>query len=100
MIEYTVNERGVNLCKNLVGWTFVELHALKKDASGKTIGSKYFNLDCDNGELFLEVDNDSWLFDSVEDLADFLRFKFNTHLEAGAYFYLNLMLKTEFNFPN
>jgi hypothetical protein len=98
MAEFTVKEQGVNLSKNILGWYYVELHGLQRDDSGKVVDDIYLNIDVDGEELYLEHHGEEHLFDSLQDLADFLRFKYNTHLEAGAYFYLKLMLKTELNY--
>jgi hypothetical protein len=98
MIKYTVNERGVNLSKNSLGWYYVEIHGLQRDDSGKVVNDIYLNVDADGEELYLEHLGEEHLFDSLRDLADFLRFKYNTHLEAGAYVYLGLMLKVELNY--
>jgi hypothetical protein len=101
MINNIVKERGVNLAKNPLGWKYIELVAYQYDSKGKAIDSKYINLEVDdNKDLFVCEYEDEYSAESLEELVDLLRTKYNTHLEAGAYFYLKLMLKVEFEYPN
>jgi hypothetical protein len=103
MNPFIVKERNVVLMKDKVG-KYIELCGVQRDDSGKVIDNLYLNLEVDgNGELFVSKyfdENEEYSCESLEDLANWLRIHYNTHLEAGAYFYLKLMLKVEFDYQN
>jgi hypothetical protein len=99
MTDFIVNERGVNLSKNILGWHYVELVAYMYDSNGKALESKYINIDADAepDTLYVFEYEDEYFCESREELADLLRIKYNTSLTKEALEELRKILTYQFD---
>jgi hypothetical protein len=93
-ITHVIKPLGINFERDPYGY-FIELQAYP---TGEHMAGKWFTLEVDgNNELFLTYHGDTFHVEDLEDLADWLRSAYNTHLEPESYFYLKDLLVTLFN---
>jgi hypothetical protein len=95
MINNIVQEHGVTLVKDGLEYFPIELRA--EDSNGNTY--RYFNVHVGkNVELYLEVNDDVYLCDSLLDLEDWLERTFDTVLSQEALDKLKVILENTFGY--